>query len=77
VFWCTKDDPLIKFSFARHIAGNEFHVPQISTIFQTVIKSTIIKYGRVLNLFFGSSQTDHWLSKYGHFKFWGAGVFPF
>ena len=30
--------------------------------------------GRLLNLFFGSSQTDHWLSKYGHFKFGGAGV---
>jgi hypothetical protein len=42
-FWCTKDDPLFKFSKARHISGNVFHGPQTSTIFlsQTVIKSVL------------------------------------
>ncbi len=29
---------------------------------------------QLLNLFFGSSQMDNWLSKYVHFKFWGGGV---
>ena len=29
-----------------------------------------VDHGRLLNLFFGSSQTDDWLSRYGHFKFW-------
>ncbi len=28
-----------------------------------------------LNLFFGSSQTEHWLPKYGHFKFGWVGAF--
>jgi hypothetical protein len=32
--------------------------------------------GRLLNLFFGSSQTDHWLSNHGHFKFGVLGCFP-
>ena len=31
-------------------------------------------HGRLLNLFFGSSQTDVWLPRYGHFKFWGGVV---
>jgi hypothetical protein len=30
--------------------------------------------GRLLNLFFGSSQTDVWLPRYGHFKFLGGVV---
>jgi hypothetical protein len=29
-----------------------------------------VDHGRLLNLFFGSSQTNDWLPKYGHFKFW-------
>ncbi len=33
-----------------------------------------VGHGRLLNLFFGSSQTDDWLPKYGHFKFWGGVV---
>ena len=31
-------------------------------------------HGRLLNLFFGSSQTDVWLPRYGHSKFWGGVV---
>jgi hypothetical protein len=31
-----------------------------------------VGHGRLLNLFFGSSQTDVWLPRYGHFKFWGG-----
>jgi hypothetical protein len=31
-------------------------------------------YGWSLDLFFGSSQMDNWLSKYGHFKIWGGAV---
>ena len=33
-----------------------------------------VGHGRLLNLFFGSSQTDVWLPRYGHFKFWGGVV---
>jgi hypothetical protein len=34
-----------------------------------------VGHGRLLNLFFGSSQTEHWLPRYGHFKFCrGRGV---
>ncbi len=31
-------------------------------------------YGWSLDVFFGSSQMDNWLLKYGHFKFWGGAV---
>ena len=31
-------------------------------------------YGWSLDLLFGLSQLDDWLSKYGHFKFWGGAV---
>ena len=31
-----------------------------------------VGHGRLLTLFFGSSQTDVWLPRYGHFKFWGG-----
>jgi hypothetical protein len=31
-----------------------------------------VGHGRLLNLFFGSSQMDVWLPRYGHFKFWGG-----
>jgi hypothetical protein len=34
----------------------------------------LVGHGRSLNLFFGSSQTDVWLPRYGHFKFWGGVV---
>jgi hypothetical protein len=30
-----------------------------------------VGHGRMLNVFFGSSQTEHWLPRYGHFKFRG------
>jgi hypothetical protein len=33
-----------------------------------------VGHGRLLNLYFGSSQTDVWLPRYGHFKFWGGVV---
>ena len=33
-----------------------------------------VGHGRLLNLFFGSSQTDVWLPRYGHSKFWGGVV---
>jgi hypothetical protein len=33
-----------------------------------------VGHGRLLNLFFGSSQMDVWLPRYGHFKFWGGVV---
>ena len=34
-----------------------------------------VGHGRLLNPFFGSSQTEHWLPRYGHFKFCiGRGV---
>ena len=35
-----------------------------------------VGHGRMLNVFFGSSQTEHWLPKYGHFKFRGIGGVP-
>ena len=31
-----------------------------------------VGYGLLLNLFFGSLQTDNWLLRYGHFKLWGG-----
>jgi hypothetical protein len=34
-----------------------------------------IGHGRLLNVIFGSSQTEHWLPKYGHFKFRGIEAF--
>ena len=33
-----------------------------------------VGHGRLLNLFFGSSQTEVWLPRYGHSKFWGGVV---
>ena len=57
---------------------SNFHMPVIShgMIFMIHKPARVFSRGRLLNLFFGSSQTDHWLSKYGHFKFGGTGVFP-
>jgi hypothetical protein len=34
-----------------------------------------VGHGRMLNVFFGSSQTEHWLPGYGHFKFRGIEAF--
>ncbi len=28
-----------------------------------------VGHWRLLNVFFGSPQTEHWLQRYGHFKF--------
>ncbi len=33
--------------------------------------------GRLLKICFGSSQTDDWLPKYGHVKFWGDVVLQY
>ena len=66
-FWRTKDDPLIKFYMPVIFQGMSFMIHKPARFFSR---------GRLLNLFFGSSQTDHWMSKYGHVKFGGAGVFP-
>jgi hypothetical protein len=62
VFSCAKKEPLHHFSIMGHMVAYGSNAPQF------------VGHGRLLNLFFGSSQMDVWLPRYGHFKFWGGVV---
>ncbi len=60
VFWCAKKEPPDHFRppvIWWHMGQMHHNLAQF------------VDHGRLLNLFFGSSQTDDWLPRYGHFKF--------
>ncbi len=60
VFWCAKKEP-----------PDHFRSPVIWWRMDQMHHNLaqFVDHGRLLNLFFGSSQTDDWLPRYGHFKF--------
>ena len=65
VFWCAKKSLRAVFqSWAIWWLMGRMHHKVVQ----------FVGHGRLLNLFFGSSQTDVWLPRYGHFKFWGGVV---
>ena len=65
VFWCAKDEPKARFqSLGIWWCWGRIH-HKLAQSFD---------HGRLLNVAFGSSQTDDWLPRYGHLKFWGGVV---
>jgi hypothetical protein len=65
IFWCAKKKPPDRFqSLAIWWLMGQMHHKL----------AQFVGHGRLLNLFFGSSQTDVWLPRYGRFEFWGGVV---